>query len=260
MTGMEYGREKTLESLKSAHTKEAIRERLRAGPPHSYLRDFIYGAIDGTVTTFAVVAGVEGASLAAGIVIILGFANLIGDGFSMAVSNFLGTRAEQQLRERYRRMEELHIATVPEGEREEIRQIFAGKGFSGQDLERAVTIITSDMTRWIDTMLQEELGVSIHGPSPWRAALSTFMAFFLVGLIPLIPFLIQMAWPGTFQNPFCVSIVITGAAFFTVGAFKSRFVGQRWFLAGMETLVAGGGAAVLAYFIGLLLKDLVHAL
>ena len=66
------------------------------GSPQSYLKDMVYGGIDGTITTFAVVSGVVGAELAPGIVVILGLANLVADGFSMAVSNFLGTRAEQQ--------------------------------------------------------------------------------------------------------------------------------------------------------------------
>ena len=86
--------------IRAEHTSAAIRERLHLGPDHSYLRDFIYGAVDGIVTTFAVVAGVAGAQLSAGIVIVLGVANLLGDGFSMAVSNYLGTRADEQLRSR----------------------------------------------------------------------------------------------------------------------------------------------------------------
>ena len=241
--------------LAADHTPDAIRERLNAPAKHSYLRDFIYGAIDGSVTTFAVVCAVEGAGLSAKIVVILGIANLIADGFSMAAGNFLGTRAERQLVNRARRREEHHIATIPEGEREEIRQIFEDKGFTGRDLDRAVEIITSDPDQWVDTMLREELGLALHGPSPIRAALTTFGAFVIVGLLPLIAYILQTE-PKELSHAFTWSVILTGLAFFAVGTIKGRFVEQHWLIAGLETLGIGALAAGLSYILGNVLSNI----
>ncbi|MFK7908973.1 MAG: VIT1/CCC1 transporter family protein [Akkermansiaceae bacterium] len=241
-----------------SHSPEAIRERLRGEPGQNYLKDFIYGAIDGAVTTFAVVASVAATGLSSGIVIILGLANLLADGFSMAAGNFLGTRAENQSRDKAILEEEKEIESFPEGEREEVRQIFAAKGFEGEVLEEIVEVITSDKKRWVDTMITEEHGLSLSTPSAWKAAGVTYMAFILVGAIPLITYVLEYFLPGTVGDPFWMAALLTGAAFFIVGALKSRFVGKSWVLEGIETLSVGALAAGIAYCIGLLLKPLVN--
>jgi VIT1/CCC1 family predicted Fe2+/Mn2+ transporter len=240
--------------LEQQHTPTAITSRLAQARKHSYLGDFVYGAIDGTVTTFAVVAGVAGARLDPTIALVLGLANLLADGFSMAVGNYLSTKSERQLVEQTRRIEEHHIDTVPEGEREEIRQIFAGKGFDGDILDRVVEVITDDRQRWVDTMVAEEFGLMLNGPSPLRAALTTFVAFFLAGCIPIAPYLFVI---GVDNNAaFFSSAVATGVAFFSIGLIKGRFVGHSTLRSGLETLLMGGAAATLAYVVGLWLKGL----
>lgn len=238
------------EALTRDHTPAAIRSRLAAPRRPGHLGDFVYGAIDGTVTTFAVVSGVAGAGLSHRVVIILGLANLLADGFSMAVGNFLSTRAEAQRRDRDRREEERHVDLVPDGEREEVRQIFAAKGFAGADLERAVAVITADRARWVDTMLAEELGHAVRAPSPYRAALATFAAFVVVGFLPIAVFVL----PGDVASPYLWSALLTAAAFLAIGAAKARVVGQPGWRGALETLAIGGAAAAVAYAAGALLE------
>jgi vacuolar iron transporter family protein len=237
--------------MEHEHSTEAIHERLIAGPSHNYLRDWIYGGIDGSVTTFAVVSGVAGAQLSPLIILILGFANLIADGFSMAASNFLGTKAELDDWRRLETIENRHIDLAPDGEREEVRQIFQLKGFEGDDLRRIVELVTSDRERWVHTMLTEEYGLPREVRSPWIAAVSTFTAFVICGLVPLLPYLVGMS------QSLKVSIILTGVVFFAIGSVKSRWSTVSWLQSGLTTLAVGGIAAALAYVTGLLLKILV---
>ena len=240
--------------LELEHSPEAVRKRIATPPEPSYLRDFIYGAIDGAVTTFAIVAGAAGAGLDDSVVVIMGLANLFADGFSMAVSNFLGIRAERDERELARQTELMHIREVPEGERDEIRQIYRAKGFEGEDLERVVEVITSDEDRWVDTMMSEELGYGSDIESPTKAALTTFGAFVAVGSLPLAPFLLNLLSTGLFDHPFLVSGILTGLGFFGVGMAKSRIVSQAWWNGGLQTLALGGAAASVAYLVGTVLQ------
>lgn len=236
-------------TLHHQHDPESIRERLRQTPRLTYLRDWVYGGIDGAVTTFAVVSGVTGAELPSGIVIILGVANLVADGFSMSAGNFLSTRAEHSERDLLRRTEEMHIDRFPDGEREEIRQIFAKKGFNGPLLEEVVNTITSDRGQWVATMLHEEHNLPQALRSPWRASGSTFAAFCICGAIPLIPYALD--W----RNPFEIAAIMTAIVFFAIGSLKSRWGVTSWWLSGLESLGIGTGAALLAYVIGVWLHS-----
>jgi len=242
--------------LEQQHTPEGVKRRLSRSPSASYVRDFVYGAIDGAVTTFAVVAGAAGANLASRVVVIMGLANLFADGFSMAVSNFLGTRAAEQQRQIARRAEERHIDLYPEGEREEVRQLFAAKGFEGEDLERAVEVITSDRERWVDMMMREELGFPSDDGSATRSALATFVAFLVIGAIPLLPFLVNLVFPGTFEVPFRTAAILTGIAFALVGLLKALVIRQSPWRGAFETVALGGAAAAVAYFVGVLLQGI----
>jgi len=237
--------------LEHGHHPGEIARRLEKGPQASYLRDWVYGGIDGTVTTFAIMAGVVGASLSAGVVIILGVANLLADGFSMAAANYTGTRAEHDEYEQLRRMEERHVDLAPEGEREEVRQIFEAKGFKGEALETAVEVITARRERWIDTMMAEEHGMPAVIRSPLKAALMTFIAFVLCGAVPLIPYALML------PNPVLPSVIVTGLTFFGIGSLRSYWSPTPWCRAGLETFVIGMAAAGVAYVVGALLKGLV---
>lgn len=237
------------------HTEEAIAARLAGATQHSYLGDFVLGAVDGTVTTFAVVSGVAGAGLPSGVAVVLGLANVLADGFSMAVGNYLSTKSEHELLDLARRTEERHIEQHPEGEREEIRQIFSSKGFEGDLLETITDTITEEHERWVDTMLTEELGLQLEPPHPVRAATVTFVAFMLAGVMPIIPLLFS-AYLTAFET-FAASGLATAVTFIFIGVVKARATHKPTLRPVAETLVIGGCAALLAYVAGIALKGFV---
>jgi len=237
--------------LEHSHSPQAIADRLSAGPSVSYLRDWIYGGIDGLVTTFAIVAGAVGADMSSRVVLILGVAKLIADALSMAAANYSGTKAEHEEYQKIRDMEERHVAMHPEGEREEVRQIFEAKGFKGDDLERVVDIITEEQHRWIDTMMAEEHGMPLVNRLPSKAALAVFAAFVLCGSVPLLPYIFGL------ENAAIYALVMTGATFFAIGSIRSFWSPRPWWVAGLETFTIGMLAAGAAYIIGDLLKTIV---
>lgn len=236
--------------LEHGHSREQIRARLARGPRASYVRDLVFGGIDGAVTTFAIAAGAVGADLSTRVVLILGAANLLADGFSMAAANYSSTRTEAEEYAQLRAMEERHIDIEPDGEREEVRQILAAKGFDGDGLDRAVAVITADRRRWVDVMMADEHGLQPVTRTPLRSAAATFAAFVACGAVPLLPFMLGL--PASIAT----ATALTGVTFFAIGSLRSRWSPQSWWRAGLGTAVIGLAAAGVAYAAGNLLARL----
>ncbi len=221
-----------------------------------YLGEFVYGGIDGAVTTFAVVAGAAGANLESSIVIILGFANLIADGFAMSVGSYLSNKSEIQNYNKHKQIEYWEVDNLPEVERQEIREIYEAKGFKGELLEQVVDTITADKDRWVDVMMKEELEMAEENKSPFAMGLITFLSFQMMGFVPLIIYVADYA--GTIQmDLFTVSSILTGLTFIGIGFLKSLVTNTSKLRGIVETLILGGAAATLSYFIGDFLEQLV---
>jgi VIT1/CCC1 family predicted Fe2+/Mn2+ transporter len=239
--------------LKEEHRPDRVRERIAAPSGASALGDAVLGATDGIVTTFAVVAGSAGGQLSTNVVIVLGFANLLADGFSMAVSNYLSTRSRREEVEQAVQDELWQIDRYPLGEHREVREIFARKGFHGPTLDRIVDVITRNREVWIDTMLEEELNLQRVAASPRRAALVTFLAFIVFGFIPLIPFVFPVP---AHRHLFLISGGLSAAAFAILGVWKGVMLHRPPLRSGLQTFLIGSIAALLAYGVGALLHTL----
>lgn len=239
-----------IELNESKHTRNSWMERFE-----TYLPEVVYGSIDGIVTTFAVVAGAAGAELNINIILILGLANLFADGLSMSIGSYLSNKAERDNYQKHLRIEAWEIENMPDDERKEIEMIYRNKGFEGKELEMVVNRITSDKKVWLDTMMKDELGLSEQRKSPFKAGLSTLLAFIFSGAVPLTAYI--LAYAGKYRiDPFVLSSLVTVFTFILIGYIKT-YVTQIGLLRSiLETLLLGTAAAMAAYFLGDYLEKL----
>ncbi len=246
--------EKTSESKHDEKTIHGGYSRLTK--IQTYLSEFVYGGIDGSVTTFAVVAGSTGANLDPSVIIILGFANLFADGFSMSVGSYLSSKSAIDQYDKERRSEIWEVENMPEIEKEEIKEIYRKKGLEGDLLDKVVEVITSDKDRWVDVMMKEELNMVRETKPPLISGLVTFVSFLLVGFIPLITYVWEFISGNKVENAFLATSILTGVAFFVIGYLKSIVAKTGKIKGIVETLFLGGVAAAVAYYVGHILEKM----
>jgi VIT1/CCC1 family predicted Fe2+/Mn2+ transporter len=220
------------------------------------LKSAIYGGLDGTITTFAVVAGVTGAALSPAIILILGFANLIGDGISMAIGDYLSTKAENEYYLSEREREEWEVDTYPQGEKREMVEIYMQKGMSKSDADAMVKALSKHKKAWVDVMMLEELGMVKNEGSPLKNALVTFASFAIFGFIPLAAYVFSLFFAQFAQDSFMLACALTALTLFMLGALKTKITGKNWAYCGAEMLAVGSLAAGAAYLVGVFLSGL----
>jgi VIT1/CCC1 family predicted Fe2+/Mn2+ transporter len=217
----------------------------------------VYGGLDGIITTFAVVSGVAGAQLGTNVVLILGLANLLADGFSMAVGAYLSSKSEQEYYEREWQREAWEVEHFPEGERLELERIYVEQqGYSEKDAERLVDILSREPERWVRAMMIDELGLMEDERKPVLSGVATLISFVVAGSVPLIVYLLGLLFPIEPSVAFPVSLGLSALALFGLGAGKVLITRLNIFRSGLEMLIVGGLAAGVAYGVGALLKGI----
>ncbi|MEL7123606.1 MAG: VIT1/CCC1 transporter family protein [Bacteroidota bacterium] len=239
--------------IKENHTKKGKNFVIRF---QDYLGEFVYGGIDGSVTTFAVVAGSVGASLDSAIIIILGFANLLADGFAMSVGAYLSSKSERENYEKLKAEEYIEINENPSKEIEELRAVYTAKGFEGALLEQVIDVITQNKDTWIDVNMKEKLEIIPDNKSPFAMGAVTYISFILVGLVPLTIYVWDYISPIN-GNLFFICCILTGVAFVSIGFLKTYVTQTTYWKGILETLILGAIAASVSYFVGDLLEQLI---
>lgn len=218
-----------------------------------FVQDIVYGGNDGIVTTFAVVAGATGAELPVKIIIILGLANLLADGISMATGAFLSIKSQMDQYTRLRRTEQRIIEAESNTQKQLIKSIYEDKGVHNESLSHITEVITNDKNLWLDTIMLEQHGLTKDSASrPVAHGIMTFVSFAFFGAIPLTPYIFGF----NANNQFVIAVISTAIALVVLGLTRSIITKERLIRGPIEVVIIGALGAIAAYAIGVLLKDI----
>lgn len=210
------------------------------------LRAAVFGVNDGLVSIACLVMGVAGAAAAHETILLTGVAGLLAGAFSMAAGEYISMRSQREMFEYQIGLERAELAQYPQEEAEELTLIYASRGMTEADARQLAQHMIADPEIGLDTLAREELGLNPDElGSPWMAAISSFIAFSVGGVVPMLPYILRM------QNyTLHVSIGLTALSLFGIGAALSLFTGRNAFKGGLRMLIIGGSAGALTYFIG----------
>lgn len=210
------------------------------------LRAAVFGINDGLVSNASLIMGVAGASVDTSLIIVSGVAGMLAGAFSMASGEYLSVRSQRELYEYQIGLEEEELKLYPEEEAEELALIYGARGVPIERAREMASLIFKNPTKALRTMAIEELGVNPDElGSPWGAASSSFIAFFIGAALPLAPFVV-----ATGSTALLAAAAVSAAGLFVVGAALSLLSGKGAVRGGLRMLAIGGGAGLATYAIG----------
>ncbi|HZY27471.1 MAG TPA: VIT1/CCC1 transporter family protein [Jiangellaceae bacterium] len=221
----------------------------RVGHEHAdvtggWLRPAVFGAMDGLVSNFALIAGVAGGGVDQSVIILAGLAGLAAGAFSMAAGEYTSVATQAELAEAEISLEREELRTNPDAEERELADMYVAKGLEPELAKEVARQLHLDPDRALDVHTREELGVTLGDlPSPRLAAASSFVAFAVGALVPVMPYLLgaQTLWPA---------VVVSLLGLFLTGAAVTRLTSRPWWYGGIRQLVLGSTAAALTYAFG----------
>jgi VIT1/CCC1 family predicted Fe2+/Mn2+ transporter len=228
---------------------EEVGARHRGMGSSGGLRAAVFGINDGLVSIVCLVMGVAGAAVSNVTILLTGVAGLLAGAFSMAAGEYVSMRSQREMFEYQIGLERDELAQYPEEEAEELALIYAARGLHEDEAKALAQRMVASPEMGLDTLVREELGLNPDElGSPWIAAISSFLAFSLGGVVPLLPYLLSAE-----QHALRMSTSLTGLALFCVGATMSLFTGRNAGWGGLRMLFIGGLAGLITYFIGSLM-------
>jgi VIT1/CCC1 family predicted Fe2+/Mn2+ transporter len=233
-------------ALPSEHDEVGEKHQGGAAGGSGSLRAAVFGVNDGLVSNASLILGVAGAGSDSATVLLAGVAGLLAGAFSMAAGEYVSMRSQREMYEYQIALEKAELEVYPEEEAEELALIFEARGMAADEARQYSAQLIADPARALETLTREELGLNPGElGSPWGAALASFVAFAIGGVIPLVPYLAARG-----HHALGASIALSAAALFAVGAAISLFTGRSALAGGLRMLGIGAAAGAVTYAIG----------
>lgn len=211
------------------------------------LRPVVFGAMDGLVSNFALIAGVSGGQADHQIVVLAGLAGLAAGAFSMAAGEYISVASQSELTEAEIEVERIELTRNPKAELAELTALYVARGLDPELAAQVARQLSRDPEDALEVHTREELGVDpTNLPSASHAAISSFLSFAVGAFLPVLPYLLgaEELWPAA---------LLSGAGLFGAGALVSRLTARRWWFGGLRQLILGGAAAAITFGVGALI-------
>eukprot|EP01117_Protostelium_nocturnum_P011260 TRINITY_DN4090_c0_g1_i1.p1 TRINITY_DN4090_c0_g1~~TRINITY_DN4090_c0_g1_i1.p1 ORF type:complete len:272 (-),score=81.96 TRINITY_DN4090_c0_g1_i1:185-1000(-) len=217
-----------------------------------FVKSAIYGGLDGVASIFVSIAAVAGQKdVGVGLALVFGLAKLFAGGLSMGIGDWLATSAEVDLARTEKAREAWEFDNFPEGEIEEMVEIYVKKGLSPEAAKRIMEILSKYPQAFIDIMLAEEIGISsdIFNQKPWKHGLVNFTSFMIWGSIPLIVYLVFVAIKSQLDHNviFGICAGVSILTLFIMGLIKGKLTDSNLFLSALLTVFCGAVSAGIGY-------------
>lgn len=223
-----------------------LRERHGISGIRSQLREAVFGIQDGLISTLGALTGIAAGTQSRDVVVISGFVIVAVESLSMAAGSYTSSKSQREYLERLLREEEEEIARNPEGERQELVEMYRARGFTDAEIAVIANRLLSNPKLLLEDMAHKELGISPEAlEEPLGNAVVMGVSYVFGGLFPTLPYLLL-----PMQTAMPVSIIGALVALFLVGGLKGRFVKQTWWRSGLEMLTIAGIAALAGVVIG----------
>ena len=232
--------------LKKLGSRPVYLDEAWHSPKGRAIREVVYGATDGLVTSLGFVIGVYGALHEGRIIVIAAIAGAAAGALSMGFSAYISSKSQTEffLAEIDRETQEMR--EMPEKETEEVRKIYRAKGFHGPELEMVVKRITANPTVWLRCMMEEELGLIVSSfDVPWQVGAVTAASYLSAAFLPIIPY--TLLAPGA---AFLWSVGLSIVILFGLGAGRTRLTRVPPMKSGLEMVGVGLAATAVGYGIG----------